>query len=128
MRHDHERIVLYDAHSIRSVVPRFFDGRLPDLNLGTAHGTSCDPALRDTLAATLAGGRWTTAIDGRFVGGYITRHYGDPGRGVHAVQMEIAQASYMDEDGDLAPRPIDARALSSMLERVCAAAIDFCTR
>ena len=89
--------LLYDAHSIASRVPRLFEGRLPDLNLGTARGTSCAPNLESTIAALLRRSGFSYAVNGRFVGGYITRHYGNPAEGIHAIQMEIAQASYMDE-------------------------------
>lgn len=95
-RHGHA--VLYDAHSIRSRVPRLFDGRLPDLNLGTARGASCPASLRQALETVLAEAKgFATVIDGRFVGGHITRAYGRPAEGFHAVQMELAQDAYMDE-------------------------------
>lgn len=123
MRQRYGAVVLYDAHSIRSVVPRFFDGALPSLNLGTARGESCDPSLRDAVARVLQAASYSVAIDGRFVGGYITRHYGQPQQGVHALQMEIAQNTYMNESSDLALHPIDARALSALLQRVCVAAL-----
>ena len=98
VRRRHGYAVLLDGHSIRAEVPRFFEGRLPDLNLGTADGASCAPALRDAAAAILgAATRFTHVVDGRFKGGYVTRHYGAPARGVHALQLEIAQASYLDE-------------------------------
>lgn len=91
--------VLFDCHSIRSQVPRFFEGRLLDFNLGTASGASCDPALRARLEATLAAdARYTLAVDGRFRGGYITRKYGRPAAGVHAFQLELSLATYMDEE------------------------------
>jgi len=90
--------VLFDCHSIRSRVPRFFDGRLPDFNLGTGGGASCDPDLAARLAAVLgADPRFTLAVDGRFKGGYITRRYGRPDAGVHAFQLELAQVTYADE-------------------------------
>jgi len=90
--------VLFDCHSIRSHVPRFFDGRLPDFNLGTGGGTACDPDLTARLAAVLgADPRYSLAVDGRFKGGYITRHYGRPGAGVHAFQLELAQVTYAEE-------------------------------
>lgn len=94
----HGIAMLWDAHSIRSRLPRFFDGKLPDLNLGTAQGTSCDPALADTLLAIArqADG-YTSVLNGRFTGGYITRHHSRPGAGVHAVQLEMTQSSYMQE-------------------------------
>lgn len=104
MRDLHPRVVLWDGHSIRSRVPMFFDGQLPDFNLGTAAGASCSRALQGALAAVLreradgVGGRYSHVVNGRFKGGYITRHYGRPEHGVEAVQLELAQCTYMDED------------------------------
>nr|WP_315235468.1 N-formylglutamate deformylase [uncultured Albidiferax sp.] len=94
----HGVAALWDAHSIRSVLPRFFQGKLPDLNLGTGQGTSCDPALAQTLLgiAQRATG-YTCVLNGRFTGGYITRHHGRPGQNIHAVQLEMTQSSYMQE-------------------------------
>lgn len=95
----HGRVVLWEGHSIRSLVPMLFAGRLPDLNLGTADGRSCSPVTRARLAAVLAAeSRYTHAVDGRFKGGYITRHYADPVRRIEAIQLEIAQATYLDEE------------------------------
>ena len=95
-RHGHATVL--DAHSIASHVPRLFDGRLPDVNVGTFAGRSCAPGLSDRLQATLeAQGRFTHVINGRFKGGYITRHYGRPADGVHAVQFELGQLAYLDE-------------------------------
>lgn len=95
----HGRVVLWDAHSIRSVVPMFFEGRLPDLNIGTADGRTTSPDLLARLATVLkAQTVYSHVINGRFKGGYITRHYADPARGIETVQMEMAQCSYMDED------------------------------
>ena len=92
-------VVLWEAHSIRSRVPMFFDGRLPDLNLGTADGATTTPALQARLAEVLAGqDRCSHVSNGRFKGGYITRHYAEPARAIEAVQLEMAQACYMDED------------------------------
>src|SRR5690606_8699254 len=76
-----------------------FEGRLPDFNLGTANGASCTAALQQRLAGILAAqDRCTHVVNGRFKGGYITRHYGQPEQGVEAVQLELAQSTYMDED------------------------------
>lgn len=98
MRDRHGVVMLWDAHSIGSVLPRFFEGRLPDLNLGTAAGASCAPELAQRVAAiATASGRYTSALNGRFKGGYITRHYGNPAANIHAVQLELAQAVYMNE-------------------------------
>jgi len=90
--------LLYEAHSIRSTVPLLFDGRLPDLNLGTADGNSASPDLQDRLFEICkAASDYTAVLNGRFKGGYITRQYGDPEKGVHAVQLELAQHCYMNE-------------------------------
>jgi N-formylglutamate deformylase len=94
----HGHAILFDGHSIKSELPWLFDGKLPDLNLGTASGTACAPSLREALAALLqAQGDFTVAIDGRFKGGHITRHYGRPATGVHAVQLEKCWSTYMHE-------------------------------
>jgi N-formylglutamate deformylase len=99
IRDVHGRVVLWEGHSIRAVVPFLFEGRLPDFNLGTAGGASCTPALQQRLAGVLAAhGDCTHVVNGRFKGGHITRHYGRPDEGVEAVQLELAQANYMDED------------------------------
>lgn len=95
----HGRVLLWDAHSIRSRVPRFFEGQLPDFNLGTADGTSVDPALAEALAD--AAGEiegYSHVVNGRFKGGYITRSHGAPDKGVQAIQLELSQATYMEED------------------------------
>ena len=98
IRTAHGRVVLWEGHSIKSVVPFLFDGRLPDFNLGTAGGTSCSPELQQRLAAVLESRReYTFAVNGRFKGGYVTRHYGNPQAHVQAVQLELAQINYMDE-------------------------------
>lgn len=90
--------VLYDAHSIRSTVPRLFDGRLPDFNLGTADGASADPTLSAAVFDVLKNADGYSAVrDARFKGGYITRTYGEPIRGIHALQLELSQATYMTE-------------------------------
>jgi N-formylglutamate deformylase len=90
--------VLFEAHSIRSRVPRFFDGQLPDFNLGTVDGASCDPQLQKLLRGVLRSAKgYTFVVNGRFKGGYNTRNYGAPGNGIHAVQLEQAQRTYMEE-------------------------------
>lgn len=98
LRTHHARVVLWDAHSIASQLPRFFEGRLTDLNFGTADGTSCAPGLMAAILEPVnAQQRYSSVLNGRFKGGYITRRYGEPERGVHAVQLEMSQIIYMDE-------------------------------
>ena len=98
LRQQHGHVVLWDGHSIKSVLPWLFEGKLPDLNLGTASGASCAPSLRAALMQVLAAqDRYTHVTDGRFKGGYITRHHGRPQDGVHAVQLEMCWSTYMDE-------------------------------
>ena len=99
LRARHGRALLWEGHSIRGTVPFLFEGRLPDLNLGTAAGASCRPAVQARLEAALAAqSAYSWVANGRFKGGYITRHYGQPAQGVDAVQLELAQSTYMDED------------------------------
>ncbi|HWX10502.1 MAG TPA: N-formylglutamate deformylase [Trinickia sp.] len=94
----HGRVLLWEAHSIRSHVARFFDGRLPDFNFGTAGGASAASGMAEALAeCVMRKGGYTSVANGRFKGGYITRHYGLPGAGVHAVQLELSQITYMQE-------------------------------
>jgi N-formylglutamate amidohydrolase len=97
LRARHGYALLWDAHSIASVVPRLFDGRLPALNIGTYGGRSCGEPLAAAVTACAAGSPYSHVRDGRFQGGFITRRYGQPANHVHAVQLEIAQRVYMDE-------------------------------
>ena len=95
---EHGRAVLWEGHSIRSRVPMLFEGLLPDFNLGTATGVSCGGALQQRLQTCLKEqSDFSFAVNGRFKGGYITRHYGRPDGGVQAVQLELVQLNYMDE-------------------------------
>ncbi|PKE28666.1 N-formylglutamate deformylase [Rahnella sp. AA] len=98
MKQEFGYALLFDAHSIASVIPRLFDGQLPDLNLGTNSGESCAPGLSEILEKTCQQQtRFTHVLNGRFKGGYITRAYGQPENNVHAVQLELAQVNYMEE-------------------------------
>jgi N-formylglutamate deformylase len=113
IRFRHGYALLWDGHSIKSELPWLFDGRLPDLNLGTAGGASCDPALRAALSRTLAAQRdYTHVTDGRFKGGYITRHYGRPEAGVHAVQLEMCFSCYMAQHAP--PFALDAQRVAKL--------------
>ena len=99
IRAAHGRAVLWEGHTIRSRVPLFFDGTLPDLNLGTSDGKTCSAALQGRIEARLrAQDAYTFVVNGRFKGGHITRHYADPANGIDAIQLEVAQHRYMDED------------------------------
>lgn len=101
----HGHALLFDGHSIQPELPWLFEGRLPDLNLGTASGASCAPALREALAQVLAAhAGHSHVVDGRFKGGYITRHYGRPAQGWHAVQMEMGWQCYLEPPHAYAPR------------------------
>ena len=97
LRKTHSKVVLYDCHSIRSRIPRLFDGELPECNIGTNGGTSCDAALRTRVGKICEASRFRHVIDGRFKGGAITRRFGKPQEGIHAVQMELACRAYMRE-------------------------------
>jgi len=93
----HPHIVVYDCHSIRSVIPRLFEGTLPEFNIGTNGGVTCDPALESAVAELCRASGRSTVVNGRFRGGFITRHNGRPADGGHAIQMELACRGYMRE-------------------------------
>jgi len=119
VRDAHGHAVLFDGHSIHPQLPWLFEGRLPDLNLGTASGASCAPAPRDALAAVLAAqSRYTQVVDGRFKGGYITRHYGRPADRIHAVQLEMTWTCYMDEDAPWGYRDDRAAEITPLLREL----------
>jgi N-formylglutamate deformylase len=122
----HGHAVLFDAHSIQSRLPWLFEGRLPDLNLGTAGGASCAASLRDALAAALgAHAEFTHAVDGRFKGGYITRQYGRPASGVHAVQLEMCWCCYMEECSPYAWDAARAARARPLLRELVATMLDW---
>ena len=124
----HGVAVLWDAHSIASVLPRFFEGRLADLNLGTADGQACAPSVQAAAVAVLAAQReYSHVTNGRFKGGYITRHCGRPHQGIHALQMEMCHATYMDEPPPFAYRPDLAARVQPLLQRMLAAVVEAAT-
>lgn len=117
-RATHGIALLWDAHSIPSQVPSLFDGELPVLNIGTFDGVSCGAEIAAAVAAVAEHSDYETVVNGRFKGGFITRHYGQPEQGIHAIQLEIAQRAYMNErtldyDRELAPKLQET--LSAML-------------
>lgn len=138
LRSQSDRVVLYDAHAIRSRVPRLFDGELPHLNLGTNRGASCAPELRAAVVRACEQPDFSHVVDGRFLGGWTTRRYGRPAEGVHALQMELACRGYMDEppgpicegpvgEGASPPPydPVRAARLGAVLQGVLATCLDF---
>ena len=133
LRRLHPRVVIYDCHSIRSRIPRLFEDELPQFNLGSNSGQSCDPALSIAAQAACASSGYSQVLNGRFKGGYITRHYGRPQDGVHALQMELACRGYIEESigavsSDNWPTPYDAEfaaPLRSVLHTVLSRCIEF---
>ena len=125
IRAEHGRAVLWEGHSIRgSGLPFLFEGRLPDLNLGTANGASCLPGLQARIEAELgAQDAYDWVANGRFKGGHITRHYAAPGDGIQAVQLELSQRTYMDEDS-FAYDESKAVRLQSLLRRLLSIALE----
>ena len=126
LRASHGYAILFDAHSIAGEIPRLFEGTLPDFNLGTADGRSAGEALTRRLAGTLsAAPGYRLAVNGRFKGGYITRHYGEPARGIHAVQLELAQRTYMREAPPYEYLPQAAAQVRPWLERFVATMLEW---
>jgi N-formylglutamate deformylase len=118
------RVLLWEAHSIASVLPRLFEGKLPDLNLGTNSGNSCDARILDAVTQILESQPFTWVANGRFKGGYITREYGRPEQGVHAIQLEMCQSTYMNETTPFAYRPDLASQVEPVVERMVMAAVE----
>jgi N-formylglutamate deformylase len=128
IRSRHGIALLWDAHSIRSRVPRFFAGRLPDLNFGTGGGVTAKPDLLAALEHVAAASDYTVAVNGRFKGGHITRVYGDPGAGIHAVQLELSQITYMDEASPYGFREDLAAGIRPVLRELLETALDWAHR
>jgi N-formylglutamate deformylase len=134
LRARHDRVAVYDCHSIRSFVPRLFDSELPQFNVGTDGGATCDPALASAVVDVCVGSGLSHVLDGRFRGGWTTRHYGRPADGIHAIQMELACRGYMREpDGPATPgnwpAPFDpATPLTTTLRAILNNCIAFATR
>jgi N-formylglutamate deformylase len=133
LRAIHPRVVVYDAHSIRSSIPRLFDGELPHFNLGTDGGRTCDPGLTAAVEAAIEPCGFSRVTNGRFRGGFITRHHARPSDGVHAIQMELAIRSYLaepaapPEEANWPPEydPASAAPVRDVLSRVLEACLAF---
>ena len=132
LRSRHRAVVLYDCHSIRSRIPRLFAGELPNFNIGTNSGASCAPELTARIEALCAATDFSHVVNGRFKGGYTTRHHGRPADGVHAVQMELACRGYMREPekvgSDNWPAPYEenhAAPMRAVLHRILTACVEF---
>jgi N-formylglutamate deformylase len=126
IRQAHGHAVLFDAHSIKGELPWLFEGRLPDMNIGTVEGRSCAPTLRAAVAAVFEAQRdYSHVVDGRFKGGHITRGHGRPQDGVHAVQLEMTWGAYMDEAPPYAWHDAKAAAVQPLLRRLVQALRDW---
>jgi formiminoglutamase len=124
LRSVHESVVLYDCHSIRSVIPRLFDGVLPQFNIGTNNGLSCAPELTAAIEAVCDATGLGRVTNGRFQGGFITRHYGKPKAGVHAIQMELSCRGYLAEpigrvSEAIWPSPFERTEATAMITAIC---------
>jgi N-formylglutamate deformylase len=129
LRAVHGFVLLWDAHSIRSEIPWLFEGRLPDLNIGTASGQSADASIAQAVVQAAAREpRYTHVLDGRFKGGYITRHYGRPAQRVHAVQLEMCQCTYMREQPPYDWQPERAAQVQPVVRAMVEAALQACRR
>ena len=123
----HGYALLWDAHSIRSQIPWLFEGRLPGLNIGTASGQSADASIAQALDRVCAqSGQVSHVLNGRFKGGFITRHYGAPSKRVHAVQLEMCQYLYMQESAPFAYDAAQASKIQPLLQTMVAAALQAC--
>lgn len=130
LRAVHPRVVLWDAHSIASVLPRFFEGRLPDPSFGTADGASCEASLIEAvlepvLEPVRVQADYSWVLNGSYKGGHITRHHGRPRGGVHAIQLEMVQAIYMDESSPFALDEARSERLLPLLKSCLGAAMDW---
>ncbi|WP_322049314.1 N-formylglutamate deformylase [Paraburkholderia sp. J67] len=127
LREHHANVLLWEAHSIASVLPRLFADKLPDLNLGTLDGRTCASTVQDAAIAAMATSPYTWIANGRFKGGYITRNFGAPAAGIHAIQLEMCQSTYMNEQAPFDYKSDRAEAVQPTLHRMVSAALDAVT-
>jgi formiminoglutamase len=132
LRAVNNKIVLYDAHSIRSNIPRLFEGALPHFNIGNNRGATCADKLTAGIEHICGKSNFLWVTNGRFIGGWTTRHYGSPERGVHAVQMELAMRGYLDEPAETTPHswptafdPARAGAMRAVLREILQSCLAF---
>ncbi len=123
IRERHPNVLLWEAHSIASVLPRLFDAKLPDLNLGTQDGRTANPHVQAAAQAAAADSAYTWVENGRFKGGYITRHFGDPEHGIHAIQLEMCQSTYMNEAAPFSYHEERAAAVQPTIQRMVSGAL-----
>lgn len=124
LKRAHGQVLVWEAHSIASVLPRLFEGKLPDLNIGTNAGASAAFEVLNPIEAYLKSCEYTYAVNGRFKGGYNTRHYGDPTNGVHVVQLEMCQSTYMSEDAPFEYQPELADQVKPVVRGLVEVALD----
>lgn len=118
VRAKHGVAILFDCHSIRSNIPFLFEGELPIFNTGSNLGTTCAPAVEAAVDDIARASGRSAVLNGRFKGGWTTRHYGQPAQNIHAIQMEIAQRAYMQEVAPWAWDPSRAADLRPQLQKM----------
>jgi N-formylglutamate deformylase len=123
LRERHANVLLWEAHSIASVLPRLFEGKLPDLNIGTQDGRTAAAPVQEAVLRAAASGPFTYIANGRFKGGFITRHFGAPHDGVHAVQLEMCQSTYMSEDAPFDYLPGKAGQVEAVVRGIVSGAL-----
>ena len=122
LRQSHSNVLVWESHSIASVLPRLFEGKLPDLNLGTQDGRSAAPSALEAVMAVAEQSDYTSIANGRFKGGYITRNYGAPEKGIHTIQLEMCQSTYMHETSPFAYHEAEAARVEPVVQKMVAAA------
>ena len=94
---DFGAVVLVDCHSMPSSASVKDERPRADIVIGDRYGTSCVPAVTETVEASLRDLGYAVSRNKPYAGGFITEHYGNPGAGFHSIQVEVNRALYMDE-------------------------------